>query len=324
MNKKNVNISDRQLFEYLNDTSSETEKRLVEEWIQQGEKQKSYFKRFKEAFDTADAYPRYNSIDVNRKWEEFNLLANKKQAKNKVNFLASHWAKIAASILLIIAAGYSIFFFSKPATITYEYTEINPVVILPDASTVYLQPGAILTANEEFNREVHLKGEAFFHISADPNNTFTVDLNNSRIQVLGTSFNIKSEPEVEVKLYEGKIRFQSQTETFNLEPGDEIAFNPETKTIANRRFNDTITKLQFNGTEFKNVVALLEKKFLYKFRLSPEIANEKVTGQFTSNESISEILQILSRTLEFEYTIVNRHITITTEITRNKSPDENN
>ena len=178
--------------------------------------------------------------------------------------------------------------------------------------------------NKRFNREVHLEGEAFFDVSADPNNTFTVDLNDSRVQVLGTSFNIKSESEVEVKLYEGKIRFQSQTEIVYLEPGGEITYNPETKSVINKQFNDTVSKLQFDGTEFKTVITLLEKKFLYKIQVSPEIANEKVTGQFTSNESISEILQILSRTLEFEYTIDNRHITITTEITRNKSPDENN
>ncbi|MCG6190040.1 FecR family protein [Maribellus maritimus] len=324
MNKNRLNINDRQLFEYLNSTASETEIRQVEEWIGQGNEHKLYFEKFKKSFETADSYEWYQSINVQQKWEEFKVLSDKQKPKNKVRFLASNSLKIAASILLIIAAGYFIYFFTKPATITYEYAEINPAVKLPDSSIVYLQPGAKLTVNKRFNREAHLEGEAFFSISKDPQHIFMLGLNQSQVQVLGTSFNVKAGAKIEVKLYEGKVRFLSETDTIILQPGQEIAYNTQNKSVVNEQFDDTKTKLQFSGVSFGSVCELLEKKFLYKIQLSGEITDEKVTGQFTSGESIDEIFQVLSKTLEFSYSINNRYITIKTETIKNKSPDENN
>lgn len=323
MNKKSIHISDRQLFDYLNNTASESETRQVESWIQQNKNNKSYFIKFKKAFDSADAYPMYRSIDVDRKLEEFLLLANKHQ-NGKVRFLQSNWLKIAASVLLIVASGFLIYNYFSSETITYEYADSDSPVLLPDSSMVYLQPGAKLTTNKRFNREVHFAGEAFFNIHKNSNKPFTVELKNSRVQVLGTSFNINSESEVEVKLYEGKIRFLSKAEPVTLEPGDEIIYNSANESVITKPFHEVEAELQFNGVEFKEVCKLLEKKYLYKIQLSSVIANEKVTGQFASGESISDILQILSKTLEFDYTINNRHIAIETETVKNKSPDDYN
>lgn len=324
MNKNRLNISDRQLFAYLNNTANETEIREVEEWIEQSKEHKLYFQKFKKVFETADSYQWYQSINVQQKWEEFNVLSEKEKPKSKLRLLVSHPLRIAASVLLIIAAGYLVYFISTPATITYEYAQTNSVVKLPDSSVVYLRPGAKLEVNKRFYREVHLTGEAFFSVSKDPEHRFIVDLDRTQVQVLGTSFNIKTGKNVDVKLYEGKVRFLSETDTINLQPGQEITYNTQHNSVVRNQFNDTTTKLQFKDVPFDRVCELLERKFLYKIQLPAEFVNEKVTGQFTSGESIDEILQILGKTLEFSYSINNRHITIKTETIKNKSPDENN
>ncbi|RIH64080.1 DUF4974 domain-containing protein [Mariniphaga sediminis] len=324
MNKNHLNISDRQLFNYLNNTADENEIRQVEKWIQESNEHRSYFRKFKKAFEAADSYPLYNSIDVEKKWEELKSSGKKQPAKATVFLRMQPLVKIAASILLILASAYLVYFYSSSAKIIYDYTEAGPVIHLPDSSTIYLQPGAMLTAKKRFNREVHLEGEAFFDISNDPQQPFTVHSNQSQIQVLGTSFNLKSGMEVDVKLYEGKIRFLNQSETIILQPGDEITYNTKTKLTESKQFSDTVTKLQFNGTPFKKVCELLEKKYLYKIQVPQEIAGEEVTGQFKADATISEILHILGSPLEFNYTINNRYITIKTETIKNKSPDENN
>lgn len=324
MNKNRLNINDRQLFAYLSNTANETDIREVEEWIEQNYEHKLYFEKFKEVFETADSYQWLQSINVQQKWKEFKILSDKQEPKRKLRLLASYPLRIAASILLIIAAGYFVYFISKPATITFEYAQTNSAIKLPDSSIVYLQPGAKLEVNKRFNREVHLEGEAFFSISKDPEHRFIVDLGQTQVQVLGTSFNIKTGNNIDVKLFEGKVRFFSKTDTIKLHPGQGIIYNAQHNSVVLNQFNIPNAKLQFNNVSFNRVCELLEKKFLYKIQLPAEFINEKVTAQFTSGESIEEIFHVLGKTLEFNYNINNRHITVKTETIKNKSPDENN
>jgi ferric-dicitrate binding protein FerR (iron transport regulator) len=70
--------------------------------------------------------------------------------------------------------------------------EIN----LPDGSTVWLNSNSTLLLPENFSskhRKLFLKGEAFFEVHKDKDNSFRVFSGNSVTEVLGTSFNINSD-----------------------------------------------------------------------------------------------------------------------------------
>lgn len=69
------------------------------------------------------------------------------------------------------------------------------LITLADGSTVLLQPNAQLTFPHHFvakNREVELKGEAFFRITKRPEQPFLVLANGMVTKVLGTSFHVRA------------------------------------------------------------------------------------------------------------------------------------
>ena len=86
----------------------------------------------------------------------------------------------------------------------------SKTVQLPDQSTVRLNAGSFFTydaATWDDARTVELQGEAFFDVKKN-GVPFTVTTDNSRVQVLGTTFNVRSRHDnTEVICLTGKVDF---------------------------------------------------------------------------------------------------------------------
>lgn len=96
---------------------------------------------------------------------------------------------------------------------------------LPDGSTAELNSGTTLSYDRSFSslpgipaatRTVTLEGEAFFSVTHQ-NRPFTVQTFNSRIDVLGTEFNVRARPAednaTDVVVTSGRVRVQQNTST---------------------------------------------------------------------------------------------------------------
>jgi ferric-dicitrate binding protein FerR (iron transport regulator) len=96
---------------------------------------------------------------------------------------------------------------------------------LPDGSTAQLNSGTTLSYDRGFAllpgipadaRTVTLEGEAFFSVTHH-NRPFTVQTFNSRIDVLGTEFNVRARPAeggaTDVVVASGRVRVQQNTST---------------------------------------------------------------------------------------------------------------
>ncbi len=140
------------------------------------------------------------------------------------NVLGSPFFRIAASVSLLIIAGY--FFYqlksshSHPTSggvgesdmVVHANTGVTTLkVILPDSSTVDLQPQATISYVARWTaplREVHLVGDAFFDVVRDPQRPFYVYSGRVVTRVLGTSFRVSASPgarSVEVAVTTGKV-----------------------------------------------------------------------------------------------------------------------
>jgi len=88
-------------------------------------------------------------------------------------------------------------------------------VQMPDGTLVSLEQGSTLDYPERFSgktREIYLKGEAFFEVTADPNHPFIVHTDLIKTTVLGTSFNVESYPEgkeARVVVVTGKVKVET-------------------------------------------------------------------------------------------------------------------
>ena len=116
---------------------------------------------------------------------------------------------IAATVLLIIVAGWFMIRTSSSVNDPYQYfvkenksavtEQVNnsgakKLIQLPDGSHVYLEDKSTLTWHAGFagKREVYLSGDAFFEVTKDASRPFVVYTQHVITRVLGTSFRVKA------------------------------------------------------------------------------------------------------------------------------------
>ncbi len=124
---------------------------------------------------------------------------------------------IAAMFLLVLAVVFVVnnYFaysdFNKEIKLSY--------IQLPDHSSVWIDENSsvrVLSGFNKKNRKVYLKGSGYFEITPDKSNPFTVYVDKSKIQVVGTSFQVNSKKgeNVLVNVYTGKVKFYGNQDKY--------------------------------------------------------------------------------------------------------------
>jgi len=225
----------------------------------------------------------------------------------RFNTSVSLVVKFAA--MLIIAFG--IFQLFRPAQkfkIVSSGTAIAVPVSLSDGSLIQLNSNSSVKFPEKFGkteRDLYFWGEAFFDIAADKTKPFVIEAGETRIKVVGTSFNVKAVPEsdkIEVVVNSGKVLFytlsgnSAKGEQVLLEPGDKGVYVKSTKTISrfkNENLNFLSWKtgiLTFRETALNEVFKALGQKFGADFVIRDnELEQLRLTAKF-DNESLDSVL----------------------------------
>ncbi len=221
-------------------------------------------------------------------------------------------------------------------------------LVLPDGTLVWLNSGSKLSYDKNFGntlREVVLNGEAFFDVVHNAEKPFIIHTNKINIKVLGTKFNVRSylsDKTTEASLIRGSIEV-----SFKDRPSEKIILKPNEKIVV---ANDDLTlkpvsprKLQkhvsepivavknltyesrsgaiietswvenrliFQDESFEDLARRMERWYAVTISFSnPDMKELYFTGNFR-NESISQALEALKLTANFNYTIVGNSITI--------------
>jgi ferric-dicitrate binding protein FerR (iron transport regulator) len=238
---------------------------------------------------------------------------------------------LAAALTLIFSVSYifyvktpeqqnsEIIAYEAPLTIERSTPRGNKkIVTLPDGSTVVLNAASKLTYSSDFteNRTIMLEGEGFFEVVRDEQHPFTVITENIATTALGTSFNIKAyqgNPNIEVTLASGKVRVENNLNQnlFEINPGEAVYYSEENKTLKRQKadlqevlgWKDGI--LQFHKTPFNLVVEDLGRWYGVNIEVkgTDQIPEVKCSGTFKPHEYLSNVLKVLSYSVDFEYTI---------------------
>ena len=112
-------------------------------------------------------------------------------------------------------------------------------VELCDGTKVYLNSGTTLEFPSRFDgkvRSVILKGKAYFDVARNVSKPFVVEVDEMKVKVLGTSFNVKSyvdEPGVYTTLVEGSVAIlrDGQPEK-KIKPGEQAYYNKGVGTLS--------------------------------------------------------------------------------------------
>lgn len=219
-----------------------------------------------------------------------------------------NWFQIAASIIILIAAGCFtwIYFSNTTTTISTKIAE-NKTIKLPDGSVVKLDVVSSINYKEkdwQNNRIINLKGQAFFDIAKG--STLKVISDKGSVEVLGTQFNvITNDDTFEVKCYEGKV-------AVNYNTSKEILTKGLLATVKNNRLYtstySTNTPSWINGystytkIDLLTVTKDLEKYYKTKINLPKRYQNLQFTGTLTHSD-LKTALRTLFTTMEIKYNL---------------------
>lgn len=208
-------------------------------------------------------------------------------------------------------------------------TKVNPrgaktKVTMEDGSIIYLNSESSITYPKDFkeNRNIHLEGEAFFEVVKDPKHPFAVDANGIITTALGTSFNISTfnkGQKVTVTLLTGKVKLnQKGKENFiELNPGEESHLSiyensmDKYQVSASDRILWIDGILKFEEASFEEMEEILERWYGAEITVQGTPKNLKASGVFDAQESMRNVLQVMSKTLEFEFELNEESVIIT-------------
>ena len=189
---------------------------------------------------------------------------------------------------------------------------------LPDHSVVWLNSGSTLrypTVFKKDNRNVELKGEAYFEVSHDKHAPFIVNSKQIKTCVLGTKFNVRArqdENRVVTTLLQGLVRVDSPRTEENgylLKPGQTLNVNTDTYQAELIEYNQPTDvllwingKLEFKQQSLLEITNIMEKLYDIKFIYKDEtLKSERFTGEFSTDSTADEILNVLMHTNHFSY-----------------------
>ncbi len=199
-------------------------------------------------------------------------------------------------------------------------------VQLSDGTHVHLNAGTSLKYPVKFiegqNRQVFLKGEAFFDVAKDEEHPFIVNSDVLNVQVLGTQFNVSSYPEdqeTDVVLVEGSVDLYTNEDVDNsllLKPGFKGSYNKKEKSMASapvitRIYTSWIQgELVFRNMTFNNILKKMERHYNIDIvNNNTVLGNEKFNASFR-NEPIEKILEYFKITYNIDYTTNNNKVII--------------
>lgn len=209
----------------------------------------------------------------------------------------------AAAILLI-----GLFIF-RGANIN-GHTEIladngSKKVILPDNSEVQLFKGSSISYAKSFDekdRNITLKGKAFFNVARNEQMPFIIDANSAEVEVLGTSFYVESGSASYVAVVTGKVSMTagSAQQQLILTPGETGMLSNGSMIEEQGNADDLMYwktgEIHFSYVTLSQVVERLDKIFSEDIRLASNLneqaAQQKINISF-KQQSVEAILQEL-------------------------------
>lgn len=213
--------------------------------------------------------------------------------------------------------------------ITIPYGQKSEL-LLADGTKVWLNAGSRFAFPTDFsgkNREVYLEGEACFDVVENKSKPFVVKTGNLDIKVLGTHFNVSAYPEdetVETVLLQGsvalskpsalgfnkknvvlipnqKARFQKEAEEFTVTDEPDVEFSVAW----------TYGYLHYTRESLHSVLRRVQRYYNVEVEISEDYpTDDEISGKLNLNESVEEVIAVLSVASGFDYSISDEKILI--------------
>lgn len=332
MNKKEIQ---RLIAKSFDGTLTASEKIFLDGWLLESVENEKKYEEYTDLWKKTESLAFLDAIDV-----ESSLLQTKKRiyrnrTKRKILF---YTGRMAAVLILAIFLSFTFNYFVATDVTDSAKTEIvfqevraaygtKTKLVLRDSTVVWLNSGSSLRFPISFEgldeRKVTLVGEAYFDVTKNANKPFIVHTKKLDVKVYGTAFNVNAYDDYDsmlVALVEGKVsllqdRNDEQKELMMLRPNDVVTYNDDSKELSRSRDSrlEKYTAWKEGSILFYNdpidfVIMRLEKWYNVEIHIEDEALKEyRFTATFT-NESLEQVLDLLSLSSAMDYKIVEPEI----------------
>ncbi|MEM9897266.1 MAG: FecR domain-containing protein [Bacteroidota bacterium] len=196
-------------------------------------------------------------------------------------------------------------------------------VTLSDGSTIRMNYESEIKAPEKFEgdeRVVYLTGQAHFDVARDTERPFIIYTENSKTQVLGTSFHIntKEEGETEIIVTSGKVAFSEKDQEDNvvmltlndravLSTGKHISTG---KVDAERLTSWAENILLLEDKKLSEIIRVIEPWFDINVKVKKSSLLSRSFTYADQDPSLTELMDLLSEVGQFEYSIEGKDLII--------------
>ena len=317
------------IYDFLTGNLDKDQLQELQDWRQESAEHQHFYEQACLFFEMMDFGITSDDYDLERAFQEFlSRQAEEHQAPSPKNYTRI-WSYAAVAAALILTFFIGIYYSKETARHENRSTAIfvekgsKSRTILPDGTAVWLNSASKLELNPSFGekeRRIKVEGEAFFDVAHDKGRPFIVETADVQVRVLGTAFNLSCYPKenTRVALVRGLVELVSnQGQAVRMHPNETVVYHAESTSF--HRVSSTIedeygwreSKFIFKDRSFHLIVSQLERMFAIDIEvLDKELLQRKFTGDFVSNESLSEILNVMSKGGEFNYHIKGRKVKI--------------
>jgi len=314
---------------FQNQATSE-EKAKLSSWLGESMENIQMLEEVYNIYSISSVLPSPLNPDTQKAWQHVNQkISAKNRFRKRLPSRLKYAVAIAAVVVLCLIIYSVINNYFRKNQLSQQYTEIvtpmgqKVTVMLPDSSSVWLNSGSSLKYARDFNsreREVILKGEAFFEIKKDKSKRFRVKSGSLNVDVYGTSFNVKNYSDdniQEVTVAEGIVGLSDRSkEIHRLTKGDQAILNKEQgKVIYTKGDPDLVTswknnELIFRNTPIQEVVKYLERWYGVNITIDDAMKNEHNYTFKVKTESFREILDMMKIMTPFRYQVNGKDVKI--------------
>lgn len=252
-----------------------------------------------------------------------NILAATRKPRNR---FSQNWLQIAALLVLCCTAAvlFGIYRQSADKTVFRELSTQaaqHKTITLSDGTRISLNNASSIKYPEKFNtdkREVELDGEAFFEVAHNPKRPFIIHTGKLKVQVLGTSFNVRSyaaDKEIAVNVTTGKVAVTSETSMVMLVKDEGAIYSRNTKTFSASTENAAMSHawqndvLYFRYQTLEYICSSLERWYGVRCIIKSSKLKQKKYTLEQHHETLNNVMKVLSAG-EFNYKITGKTVEI--------------
>ena len=200
------------------------------------------------------------------------------------------------------------------------------VLTLADGTKVWLNSDSELKYPTVFikgEREVWLRGEAYFEVKKDAKKPFIVHSYDMRVRVLGTHFNVKSyksDKSIATTLVEGSVQIEKMVQNKSIalgkiKPGQQAVYTEGNMEVHEMDVSQVVAwrygEFVFKKRSLESIMDELARWYdINVFYMNDNVRDYHFSAWFKRDASINEVIKILEKTKKVKLDIKGKTVTI--------------